>query len=159
MRLAPEEAARFMAPRCRHGFRLDHTGPPTALGPMRPLPIAWIMFENVCSWPRAEEPGTAAMPSGYSVTFPVAADPRACVLLTRTDVARLGTLRYSNCFSGGVARAPAAARRRTTTRRRARSRKEGLPDGVDPDQLMRELEDFLRKQCESGGWGAAPLTT
>jgi len=23
--------------------------------------------------------------------------------------------------------------------------------GVDSDQLMRELEDFLRKQCESGG--------
>jgi hypothetical protein len=30
-------------------------------------------------------------------------------------------------------------------------KKEGLPDGVDSDQLMRELEDFLRRQRESGG--------
>jgi hypothetical protein len=29
--------------------------------------------------------------------------------------------------------------------------KEGLPGGVDSDQLMRELEDFLRKQRESSG--------
>ena len=33
----------------------------------------------------------------------------------------------------------------------AEEKKEGLPDGVDSDQLMRELEDFLRKQRESGG--------
>jgi hypothetical protein len=28
-----------------------------------------------------------------------------------------------------------------------------LPDGVDSDQLMRELEDFLRKQRDSGEEG------
>jgi hypothetical protein len=33
----------------------------------------------------------------------------------------------------------------------AAGEKEGLPDGVDSDQLMRELEDFLRKQRESSG--------
>ena len=27
---------------------------------------------------------------------------------------------------------------------------QGLPDGVDSDQLIRELEDFLRKQSEGG---------
>ena len=27
---------------------------------------------------------------------------------------------------------------------------QGLPDGVDSDQLIRELEDFLRKQREGG---------
>jgi hypothetical protein len=46
MRLTPQEATQFMAPRGRRGFRLDHTGPPTALGPIRPLPIAWIMMEK-----------------------------------------------------------------------------------------------------------------
>jgi hypothetical protein len=50
VRLTPEEATRFMAPRCHCGFRPDHTGPPTALGPIRPLPIAWIMIENVYNW-------------------------------------------------------------------------------------------------------------
>jgi len=39
-----------MAPRCRHGFRLDHAGSPTARGPIRPLPIAWIMIKNVSTW-------------------------------------------------------------------------------------------------------------
>jgi hypothetical protein len=36
---------------------------------------------------------------------------------------------------------------------------EGHVPGVDSDQLMRELEDFLRKQCESGGGEPPRLTT
>ena len=41
----------------------------------------------------------------------------------------------------------------------AAGEKEGLPDGVDSDQLMREPEDFLRKQRESGGRRADYLSS
>jgi len=74
-----------MAPRCRHGFCLDHTGPPTALGPMRPLPIAWIMFANVCSWHTSEVFGAAAIPSGYRVTFTVPMTRSACLFMRPTS--------------------------------------------------------------------------
>jgi len=44
MRLTPEKATRLMAPLYHRGLPVGHAGPPTALGPIRPLPIAWIMI-------------------------------------------------------------------------------------------------------------------